>query len=137
MKEELEGGYEKAPSTTKLPSSSPSLPSLTTTETEAPLHEDQVIACVAVCSIAQIGLLIIWLILFFRPRPANHASSEARRSYYNAPPVNSPSTSAGDDRIFYYRDPTTGNLIVRLDFLVDLAHLLKVLEEPLADDKQH
>ncbi|VDK35123.1 unnamed protein product [Taenia asiatica] len=118
-------------------SSSSLLPTLTTTEAEAPLHEGQVIACVAVCSIAQIGLLIIWLTFFFRLRSVNHASNEARRSRYNAPPVNSPSTSAGDDRIFYYRDPTTGNLIVRLDFLVNLAHLLKVLEEPLVDDKQH
>lgn len=137
MREELEGDYEKAPPNISLPSSSPSSPSLTPTGADAPLYEGQAITCVAVCSIAQISLLITWLILFFRLRHASHASGRAGRPHYGAPTVNSPSTSSADDKIFYYRDSTTGDLIVRLDFLVDLAHLLKVLEEPLADDRHH
>ncbi|VDM31541.1 unnamed protein product [Hydatigera taeniaeformis] len=131
MTEVLEDGYEKAYSAINLfhfPS--------TINQADSPLQESHVIACVALCSIAQIGLLI-WFILSFRLRQFGHASVEVGRSRCRNPPVNALRTSETDKDTFYYRDPTTGNLIVRLDFLVDLAHLLKNFGESLADYKQH
>ncbi|EUB63122.1 hypothetical protein ECG_05666 [Echinococcus granulosus] len=133
MEKELEDFSEAARSNTKLSSAPP----LTVTKTDDPLHQRHVITCVAICSLAQIGLLIVWLTVFFRLRHVSHVSNESQRLHHEFAPVNLPPTNTTDGRIFYYRDPTTGKLIVRLDFLVDLAYLLKNSEEPLTGDKQH
>ncbi|KAL5106399.1 hypothetical protein TcWFU_008706 [Taenia crassiceps] len=56
-------------------------------------------------------------------RRGSRDSDEARGSHNKVSPVNSLFTGATDDSIFYYRHPTTGNLMM--------------FEEPPSDDRQH
>ena len=95
----------------------------------------QLIVCIALCSLFQVALIILWVTATHHLRRSRNSRrrKHSLREQLDTPLRKSSSSSdynnPDDDETFFYRTSETGILVTRLDFLVDLVHLVNNFEE--------
>ena len=109
---------------------------LTSTKFDTPVSRGQAIVCLVLCSLVQVTLIILWLVIlqqFRGPRGSPYGKlNQLQETWLRKSSYGSNNKKADGDQIFFYRSSTTRNIVTRLDFLVDLVHLVNNFEEFMA-----